>query len=121
MSDVEHTPFATGCFRGSLLFLAGQDRWRWYHKRLLGQCYDSPLIELYIMQAMNRPQEAITSYLQAIRLRPDFAIAHGNLASIYYEQGQLEQAIATYRDAILLEPTFVEAYNNLVSPRANLV
>lgn len=73
------------------------------------------------MQAMNRPQEAITSYLQAIRLRPDFAIAHGNLASIYYEQGQLEQAIATYRDAILLEPTFVEAYNNLVSPRANLV
>jgi tetratricopeptide (TPR) repeat protein len=73
-----------------------------------------------IMQAMNRPQEAITSYLQAIRLRPDFAIAHGNLASIYYEQGQLEQAIATYRNAILLEPTFVEAYNNLVSSCANL-
>ncbi len=70
---------------------------------------------LCFVQAMNRPQEAISAYLQAIRLRPDFAIAHGNLASLYYEQGQLEQAIATYRDAILLEPTFVEAYNNLVS------
>jgi tetratricopeptide (TPR) repeat protein len=41
---------------------------------------------------------------------------HGaaNLASIYYEQGNLEMAIFHYKQAISLDSEFLEAYNNLV-------
>lgn len=44
-------------------------------------------------------------------MRKSFA---GNLASIYYEQGQLDLAILHYSQAITCDPQFVEAYNNLV-------
>lgn len=41
---------------------------------------------------------------------------HGaaNLASIYYEQGNLDMAIFHYKQAISLDSEFLEAYNNLV-------
>lgn len=39
----------------------------------------------------------------------------GNLASTYYEQGQLDLAILHYKHAISCDPRFLEAYNNLVS------
>ena len=39
----------------------------------------------------------------------------GNLASIYYEQGELDLAIMHYKQAIMLDTAFLEAYNNLVS------
>ena len=38
----------------------------------------------------------------------------GNLASIYYEQGNLEMAIFHFKRAISLDSGFLEAYNNLV-------
>lgn len=38
----------------------------------------------------------------------------GNLASTYYEQGQLDLAILHYNQAIIYDSRFVEAYNNLV-------
>lgn len=39
----------------------------------------------------------------------------GNIATIYYEQGQLDLAIRHYKQAISRDPRFLEAYNNLVS------
>ena len=38
----------------------------------------------------------------------------GNLASTYYDQGQLDLAILHYKQAISSDPRFLEAYNNLV-------
>jgi len=38
----------------------------------------------------------------------------GNLASIYYEQGQLDMAILHYKQVVACAPKFLEAYNNLV-------
>lgn len=38
----------------------------------------------------------------------------GNLASMYYEQGQLDMAILHYKQAVACDPRFLEAYNNLV-------
>jgi protein O-GlcNAc transferase len=64
-------------------------------------------------QALGRPQEAILCYQRSIRLRPDYAIAYGNLASLYYEQGLLDHAIVHYKQALLLDSNFLEAYNNL--------
>lgn len=39
----------------------------------------------------------------------------GNLASVYYEQGQLDVAILHYKQALAFDSGFLEAYNNLVS------
>lgn len=38
----------------------------------------------------------------------------GNLATVYYEQGNLEMAMLNYRRAITCDAGFLEAYNNLV-------
>jgi tetratricopeptide (TPR) repeat protein len=46
-------------------------------------------------------------------LRPSFAIAHGNLASCFYDEGNMEMAVKLYKHAIQLEPNFPDAYNNL--------
>lgn len=43
----------------------------------------------------------------------NFAV--GNLASVYYEQGQFDMAIINYKRAITFDSGFLEAYNNLVS------
>lgn len=86
--------------------------------------------------------EAIVCYQRALQSKPDYAMAFGeyychtlvlfftwikrhnffvhqyfsgNLASIYYEQGNLEMAINHYKQAISRDPAFLEAYNNLVS------
>ncbi len=84
--------------------------------------------------------EAKSAYQEAIRLRPDFAIAHGNLASCFYDEGDMKTAVRCviprvvlprvggicrsclhialcvsrlYKHAIQLEPNFPDAYNNL--------
>ena len=44
---------------------------------------------------------------------PDFAIAHGNLGSCYYDLGDFNNAIKSFNYAIQLEPNFADAYNNL--------
>ena len=44
---------------------------------------------------------------------PDFAIAHGNLGSCYYDLGDFTNAIKSFNYAIQLEPNFADAYNNL--------
>ncbi|KAH7543355.1 hypothetical protein FEM48_Zijuj02G0175400 [Ziziphus jujuba var. spinosa] len=52
-------------------------------------------------------------YKHALQTRPNYAMAFGNLASTYYEQGQLDLAILHYKHAISCDPRFLEAYNNL--------
>ena len=53
------------------------------------------------------------AYLTALQLRPNFAIALGNLGSVYYEEGSMEDAIRTYKRALELMPNFPDVYNNL--------
>lgn len=38
----------------------------------------------------------------------------GNMASIFYEQGNMDMAILNYKRAIACDAGFLEAYNNLV-------
>ena len=46
--------------------------------------------------------EAKRAYKRATALRPDFAIAHGNLASCLYDEGDLKSAIRQYKHALQL-------------------
>ena len=57
--------------------------------------------------------EAKRAYKRATALRPDFAIAHGNLASCLYDEGDLKAAIRQYKHALQLEQDFPDAHNNL--------
>ncbi|KAG6529291.1 hypothetical protein ZIOFF_011488 [Zingiber officinale] len=81
-----------------------------------------------VYKSLRMPQDAILCYQHAIQERPTYAMAYesllcqlcigdildaGNLAGIYYEQGQLDLAILHYKQAINCDSTFVEAYNNL--------
>ena len=58
-------------------------------------------------------EEAIASYRQAVRLKPDYAEAYNNLGNALKDQGKLEEAIASYQQALRLKPDYAEAHNNL--------
>jgi len=51
-----------------------------------------------------KPFEAIAIYEELMRLRPDFALGHSELAMIYDQQGWQELAISHYRQALTLSP-----------------
>jgi hypothetical protein len=57
--------------------------------------------------------EAVASYQQALRLRPDSAATHYSLGSALQVQGKFAEAAASYREALRLRPDYVEALNNL--------
>ncbi len=58
-------------------------------------------------------EEAIASYKEAIRLKPDDAEAHYNLGSAYGNLGRYEEAVMAFKVAILLKPELVGAHYNL--------
>jgi tetratricopeptide (TPR) repeat protein len=53
-----------------------------------------------------RPQEAIFHFKEAIRLKSDFAVAHGNLGWAYFNMGQIQEAYDEYAKAQRLDPEF---------------
>jgi tetratricopeptide (TPR) repeat protein len=67
-----------------------------------------------ILNAKGQTQEAIQHLEEALRLNPDFADAHNNLAvALYRIPGRSNQAFTHYQEALRLDPDFVEAHNNL--------
>jgi len=61
---------------------------------------------------LDRYEEAIASFDQAIELQPDHATAWYNRGIALKTLGQLEQAIASYDKAIELKPDDASAWNN---------
>jgi DNA-binding winged helix-turn-helix (wHTH) protein/Tfp pilus assembly protein PilF len=74
---------------------------RWYNNRGVG------------FQRQGKVTIAIANYQQAIKLRPDYAEAHYNLADAYEEISDYDKAIEEYRRSILADNAFYPAYNNL--------
>lgn len=56
---------------------------------------------------------AIDSYRQALRVEPNDAKTHFNLANAQSNQGELDAAIASYKQALKIDPSYTLAYNNL--------
>jgi tetratricopeptide (TPR) repeat protein len=59
--------------------------------------------------------EAIEAYKKAIKMKPDWALAHNNLGLAYSKYNQKDLAIEEYNEAIRLDPHLGEAYYNLAS------
>jgi tetratricopeptide (TPR) repeat protein len=57
--------------------------------------------------------KAGSHYLEALRLKPDYAEAHNNLGLVLMHEGKGDEAEVQYREAIKDDPTFEKAYNNL--------
>ncbi|PYI86497.1 MAG: hypothetical protein DME26_08975 [Verrucomicrobia bacterium] len=81
---------------------------------------------------LGQTKDAIASYSEALRLKPDYPDAHVNLGVALVEQGQVQEAIGHYLEAarlrphwqineaiaqfveaVRLKPDYAEAYNNL--------
>src|SRR5262249_9440553 len=74
----------------------------------------APAVHLLLGTALARAgsaDEAIAAYRQAIALKPDFALAHFNLAGRLGYRRPAE-AVAAYEEAIRLVPGYVEAHTN---------
>jgi predicted O-linked N-acetylglucosamine transferase (SPINDLY family) len=67
-----------------------------------------------VLKDVGQLDGAVAAYRQAIRLKPDYALAHGNLGNALKDMGQLEEAVASFREAIRLKPDFAEAHSNLI-------
>jgi tetratricopeptide (TPR) repeat protein len=63
----------------------------------------------HVYRQEGRKYEAQQQLEEALRLQPDLAVAHANLAVILHLQGDLEQARVHYEEALRLDSTLVEA------------
>jgi protein O-mannosyl-transferase len=60
-----------------------------------------------------RTDEAISQYRQALKLNPDAADTHYNLANALYRKGLLGEAISEYQENLRLNPNDAGGHNNL--------
>jgi tetratricopeptide (TPR) repeat protein len=60
-------------------------------------------------------EEAIESYKQALKIKPDHAEAYNNIGITLEDNGDLEGAIDSYKQAIKINSDFAEAKVNLIS------
>ncbi len=65
------------------------------------------------LEEQGKIQEAVFHYSEALRIKPDYALAQYNLATILARQGKIEEAITRYAKALQIDPNLFEAHNNL--------
>ncbi len=64
---------------------------------------------------LGRPQAALEHLQSAVRLQPDDADAHNNLAAALVSLGRTSEAVEHLREAVRLKPTYIQAWNNLAA------
>ncbi|RZB36213.1 MAG: hypothetical protein SRB2_02372 [Desulfobacteraceae bacterium Eth-SRB2] len=58
-------------------------------------------------------KRSIYHYKEALRIKPDYAIAHYNLGNALAKQGQTDKTIEHYLEALRIQPNYVNAHNSL--------
>jgi protein O-mannosyl-transferase len=66
-----------------------------------------------LLEIPGRMPDAISEYLRAVRIYPDYAEAHNNLGAILLQSGRTTEAVAEYRAAVRLDPDYPDAHSNL--------
>jgi tetratricopeptide (TPR) repeat protein len=57
--------------------------------------------------------KARSHYLASLRIKPDYAEAHNNLALVLMREGRMDEAAAQFREALKDNPDYAEAQANL--------
>ncbi len=65
------------------------------------------------LQQAGRPDLAMVQYLDALRIKPDFAEAHYNLGIVCRQMNLVDKALDSFRQATECNPGFSEAHNAL--------
>jgi len=58
-------------------------------------------------------EEAVSCFLEALRINPNDDEAHNNLGNVYKTQGKLDEAISEYREVLRTNPDDVVAHSSL--------
>ena len=66
-----------------------------------------------VLDRQGKSPEAMSQFLEALRLKPDYAEAHNNLGAALLEKGQLNEAIAHFSEAVRIRPRYESAHNNI--------
>ncbi len=66
-----------------------------------------------VLRRLNKIEDAESSYQWAIKINPDFAEAHHNLADLYDCEGIKQKALHHYHEALRIDPQFVPSLYNL--------
>ena len=66
-----------------------------------------------LLAEQGRQTEARIQFAEALRLRPNFLLALGNMAFSYLKDGQLDQAAGYFRKTLVLRPDLAESHYNL--------
>ena len=75
--------------------------------------YNDLGIALAQQDAQDERDEAVTRFRQAIAMAPEFADAHGNLATVLLERGEVDEAITHFQEAVRLAPDNAEMRSRL--------
>ena len=76
----------------------------------------NPLAHFMLAGAWERAgdvKNALASYAEALRLKPEFSVGQENFGELLLKQGQLEEAVAHFEAALRLQPEFADAHMNL--------
>jgi tetratricopeptide (TPR) repeat protein len=65
------------------------------------------------LHGQGKVSEAMEAWREAIRLRPEDAVAHAHLGDALRGDGEVSEAIAAYREAIRLKPDYAEPHASL--------
>jgi Tfp pilus assembly protein PilF len=76
---------------------------------------DSPMAHVSLgkaLQDQNKNSEAMTQYIMAVRLDPEFDSAYSDLAQLFAGEGKLELSAAYFREAMKWKPRLPLVYDN---------
>lgn len=65
-----------------------------------------------VLNALNRHEEAIASFDQAIKLKSKFAEAHNNRGVVLNTLGRVDEALDSFAKALSITPNYAEAWSN---------
>jgi len=73
-----------------------------------------------LMFREHRYSEAEALFAEALKLRPDFALAANNLGFVYFKQDKFKEAVLWFEAALRMDPGRAVAYYNLADAHARL-
>tara|TARA_Y100001968_G_scaffold4327_1_gene3844 strand:+ start:2404 stop:4413 length:2010 start_codon:yes stop_codon:yes gene_type:complete len=87
-----------------------------YYKNYIDKGFNDPIVFFNygkILRKYGKTHEAVKIIRKAIKLKPDFAIAHSYLGNIFKDLGNLKEAEIHMRKVIELNPDFAKSHLNL--------